>query len=294
MRIQRGTRDVASELIEPGPEVVDRMALANAPDRLTVACYWMTRGAQRAWQAINHQLEDPHGALFWIGGPAAAGKTHFLNYVIALGLRAGPLTAETARHLTIAAEISAPAGTAELERRLLEQLSLELAGDNGRAATLWRQLQGAEALHVALDHARHQGVKSVSLALDFGTAEAESATEWLQSLAELAARIRTPRLTIIAAGRGQPPLPAQSFDVTPAPDEEIAVAIGRARRLDDSAPRIVDELYRGIELGDLDGRAIFPFHPVVADALHVIGSSGIAGLARIAREGVIRWCEARD
>jgi hypothetical protein len=272
------------------------MALANAPDRLTVACYWMTRGAQRAWQAINHQLEDPHGALFWIGGPAAAGKTHFLNYVIALGLRAGPLSAETARHLTIAAEISAPAGTADLERRLLEQLSLELAGDNGRAATLWRQLRGAEALRVALDHARHQGVKSVSLALDFGTAESESATEWLRSLAELAARIRTPRLTVIAAGRGQPPPGAQSFDVTPAPDEEIAVAIGRTRRLDDSSPRRADESYRGIDLGDLDGRAIFPFHPAAADALHVIGgrAAGIAGLARIAREAVLHWCEARD
>src|SRR5260370_6942950 len=121
MRIQRGTRDAASELIEPGPEVVDRMALANAPDRLTVACYWMTRGAQRAWQAINHQLEDPHGALFWIGGPAAAGKTHFLNYVIALGLRAGPLTAQPPPQLTTPADISPPAGTHALHHRLLAQ-----------------------------------------------------------------------------------------------------------------------------------------------------------------------------
>jgi len=35
-------------------------------------------------------LTGAQGALFWIGGAAGAGKTHFLNYVSALSSRAAP------------------------------------------------------------------------------------------------------------------------------------------------------------------------------------------------------------
>jgi hypothetical protein len=77
----------APNWIEPGPEVAARMALASEPDAATVACYTLTRGAERAWGAINYQLTQARGDLFWIGGEAGSGKTHFLNYAVALSNR---------------------------------------------------------------------------------------------------------------------------------------------------------------------------------------------------------------
>jgi hypothetical protein len=80
MRVQRRTRDSPSEFIEIGPEVAERMPLAQEPSAATVGTYVLTRGAGRAWQAINNHLAGSVGALFWIAGLAGAGKTHFLNY----------------------------------------------------------------------------------------------------------------------------------------------------------------------------------------------------------------------
>jgi hypothetical protein len=92
--------------VEIGPEVLDRMPLEREPSAATVESYVLTHGASRAWQAINTQLTAPRGALFWIGGAAGAGKTHFRNYVLALSARAGSLSAETARYLTLPVECS--------------------------------------------------------------------------------------------------------------------------------------------------------------------------------------------
>src|ERR1019366_5419373 len=101
MRVQRRVRDAAPrEFVEIGPEIAERMPLAEEPSAATVATYVLTRGSSRAWEAINAHLAGGRGALFWIAGPAGAGKTHFLNYVLALSARAGSLSAETARYLT--------------------------------------------------------------------------------------------------------------------------------------------------------------------------------------------------
>src|ERR1700756_3374640 len=101
MRIQRGMRR-AAELIAIGPEITDRVELAGSPDRAAVHDYVMTRGAERAWGALNQELADERGALSWIGGPAGAGKTHFLNYVMTLSDRAGTIGAPRGRRLTLA------------------------------------------------------------------------------------------------------------------------------------------------------------------------------------------------
>jgi chromosomal replication initiation ATPase DnaA len=69
------------DFVEIGPEIAERMTLEREPSGTTVASYVLTRGASRAWEAINNQLSGAQGALFWIGGGAGAGKTHFLNYV---------------------------------------------------------------------------------------------------------------------------------------------------------------------------------------------------------------------
>ena len=52
---------------------------------------------------------QPQGAVFWIGGPAGCGKTHFLDYVIALQRQAGALDAQN----IAAAGVRARAGRAQ-------------------------------------------------------------------------------------------------------------------------------------------------------------------------------------
>src|SRR5258707_11529017 len=74
------------ELEPPAPE---RLELQTSPRVSTVASYVFTRAAERSWQVLNQHLEGPQGGVFWIGGAAGGGKTHFLDYVIALQRRAG-------------------------------------------------------------------------------------------------------------------------------------------------------------------------------------------------------------
>jgi hypothetical protein len=227
-----------NELVELGPEIGDRMALEVSPAAATVECFVMTRAAQRAWAMLNEQLGQAHGASLWLGGAAGTGKTHFLNYVIALNRRAGALNAEPQRHLTLALEISGRSRGADFDRGLLELLAHELAGEHRKAGSLWRQLRGAEALRAALDQARRQGVRSVTAVVDFGLADAQLAAAPLAAaplaaLGILAATLKHPKFTLIAAGRADAPPPgARALEVAAAADEAMAVAIGRARRLD--------------------------------------------------------------
>jgi hypothetical protein len=59
MQMQRATRRSASrEFVEIGPEVAERMPLEREPSAATVASYVLTRGASRAWEAINNQLRE--------------------------------------------------------------------------------------------------------------------------------------------------------------------------------------------------------------------------------------------
>jgi len=285
------------ELIELGPEIADRMTLASVPDGASVGFYVLTRGAQRAWEAINAQLDGSHGDLFWIAGPAGSGKTHFLNYVYTLADRAGSLSAEPARNLACALEIGGQVKPGNLDRHLLEMIARELVGDRqGAAPPLWRQMRGGEALGVALDQARRQGVKSITAVIDFGAAESEPAVAHLKTLAELAHNVKQPKLLAIAAGRGNPPKFASSFPVAPEPDEEMQVAIGRARKIADAAIKVIDDLYRGIDTRAYDSRAIFPFHPVTVDTLNGLASaaSSVALRARLVRDALVRWYEAKS
>src|SRR5208282_4335838 len=107
MVAQRGSGEKlpsVSELIGLGPAIVDRMAIEARPRGETIACYVLTRAAEHAWQAIDRQLNEPAGGVFWIGGAAGAGKTHFLNYLLALGRTAGSPPAARPQHLTIGLE----------------------------------------------------------------------------------------------------------------------------------------------------------------------------------------------
>jgi hypothetical protein len=296
MRMQRGLREAAPrEFVEIGPEVAARMTLADEPAAATVAAYVLTRGASRAWEAINSHLAGGRGALFWIAGLAGAGKTHFLNYVLALSARAGALSAETARHLTLPLEIDRNPTAAEIERRILNLIGAALAGDH-HAFGLWRQMRGAEALTIALDSARRQGVKGITIAIDLGLGESGAVLEILETMAQVARACKALRLIVVAAGRGEAPAAAPVFDVTPQVGEEIPVAVGRARRLDDSALRRIDGLYRDLDDCSWDTRAIYPLHPVAASALQSLRAptDGVGILAMAVREVIEPWHADRN
>jgi hypothetical protein len=297
MRVKRRIQDSAPrEFVEIGPKVAVRMPLAQEPSAATVGTYVLTRGAGRAWEAINNHLAGTAGALFWIAGAAGAGKTHFLNYVSALSARAGALSAEVARYLTLPLEIADDdiAG-AEIERRLLMMVATTLAGEDHSAA-LWHQMRGAEAMIMALDRAHRQGVKGITIALDLGLGESAAANEILVMLAKIARASTNLRLIVVAAGRREAPAGSLVFDVTAQTGEEILVAVGRARRLDDSALRKVDALYRNLDDSPWDPRAIYPLHPAAAIALQALQApgDGVGVLAAAVREVIEPWHVERD
>ena len=284
------------EPVAIGPEIPERMPLESVPGAATVESLVLTRGAQSAWEAINRQLNETHGALFWIGGATGTGKTHFLNYVAALDRRAGSLSAEPARNLTLVIEIAGRARAADVDSLVLQFFARELTGDSRKAPLLWQQMRGAEALSMALEQARRQGVRTVTAIIDFGATDARPAAATLQALVDLASTLNHPKLTVLAAGRGDAPDHARIFSVAPEADETITVAIGRARRLEDTAQRMVDDAYRGLESDEYDPRAVYPFHPATMAALRSIGgpSAGVVPLARLARAALISWHESNS
>ncbi len=82
-----GRPSVARRLFELDPLPTERLKLETAPRVDTVASFVFTRAAERSWEVLNQHLAANEGAVFWIGGPAGCGKTHFLDYVIALESR---------------------------------------------------------------------------------------------------------------------------------------------------------------------------------------------------------------
>jgi hypothetical protein len=294
MRAQRRTADGADhQLLAIGPELADRVELSEGPAEDTVSYFVMTWAAEQAWAAINRQLTEGSGAVCWIGGAAATGKTHFLNYVVALGQRAGGLGAEPGRRLTLTIVASAPRLAAELERAVAEVVARALGGD-GASGALWRDLRGGDALRVVLDQAKRRGVRAVTVAIDLGDADPAVARPSLAGLATLATTVRNPQLTILVAGRADEAGPGiEAFTVGAAPDEVAAVAIGRARRLEDATSPAIAAAYRSLAATDYDPAQIFPFHPQAVAALIRLGDPArlIPTVARAAREALLAWRE---
>jgi len=278
------------ELEPPAPE---RLELETSPRVATVASYVFTRAAERSWQVLNQHLEEPHGSVFWIGGPAGCGKTHFLDYVIALQRRAGALDAQNMRRLVCGLELAGRVRAAELELYLLSVLAEQIGGDPRLSGDLFRQMRGADALNVGLETARRTGIKSITVAIDFGIAECEAA-EFFAMLAQVAASFHQVKFTVIAAGRAMAPQATRPLAVAPADaNEETIVAVRRARRLVEDADAGV--AYAGIDTAGMPPDAIFPFHPIALSALRAIAaqprpdggaSDGVAivSLSHLARE----------
>jgi hypothetical protein len=293
MAVHKGERHLPSirDLIELGPAVEERIRLEARPRAHTVEFYVLTRGAERALDAIDAQMSQPTGALFWIGGAPGAGKTHFVNYLLAID-RKTALPVNEARAV-FGLELTGHPRAEDLERQVLEVLTHEL-GRNHRDAALWRQMRGAEALTVALDNARRSGIRTVTMAVDFSASEPDSAFEYLATVAEVSGAVKQPKFTVIAAGRGRAPAEANVFDVAPAEDEQVVVAIGRARRLKENADALVDDFYRETDSGDFEPAAIFPFHPVSVQTFRALANppGTIAETARLARDALAASREA--
>src|SRR5579871_2012346 len=187
---ERAARSPAAgeRAIELGPPVASRATLDPAARRESIEFYFLTRAAGQAWAAINARLNAGGGAIFWICDAPGTGKTHFLNYVLAMEERAAH---ERMRHAMIRLDLGSAAQADDLEQRMFDLLSRAIGiADTGVA--LWRRLHGGEALALALDQARRVGFRAVSIAVDFGTVDASSCHDYLVALARAAARNRPP------------------------------------------------------------------------------------------------------
>ncbi|HUO06395.1 MAG TPA: hypothetical protein VMU16_14445 [Candidatus Binataceae bacterium] len=286
MTFQGGFGQAAPRLFELEPPAAERLELETQPRAATVSSYLLTRAAERSWDIINQHLSEPAGAVFWIGGPPGCGKTHFLNYVFALGNRAGAIEADDSRRLICGLEIAGRVRAAEVEAYLLNLLAGKI-GAGPRSTALWRELRGAQALKAALDEARRMGFRAVTVAIDFGNSEHDAAADYLAMVSDLAANPGPVKFTAIAAGRGAPPRGAHPLEVAFAgAQEELSAAIRRARTLSADWPDRAAQAYAGIDLNGFTPDAIFPFHPLALDAVRAAANSAvtIAALSRIIRE----------
>jgi hypothetical protein len=281
------------EIEPPAPE---RLELEMTPRLATVASFVFTRAAERSWEVLNQHLAEPEGGVFWIGGPAGCGKTHFLDYVIALQKRAGALDAQNSRRLVCGLELTGRLSAEEVELFLLSVLAEQIGNAPRSAVDLFRHMRGAAALNVGLETARRTGIRAITVAIDFGTSQVESPAGLLAMLAQVAASCRHVKFTVIAAGRAMAPEATRPLAVAPFDaNEETTVAVRRARRLLEDAGLDADRAYAGIDTAGLSPDAIFPFHPIAMNALRIIAThpkpdgessvpSAIVSLSRLARE----------
>ncbi|MGC1343185.1 MAG: hypothetical protein WA854_12715, partial [Candidatus Binataceae bacterium] len=296
MANQRGMRHAdGREVIALEPSASERAELELAPREHSVASFVMTRAAERSWEILNRSIAGPHGAMFWIVGPAGCGKTHFLNYVLALESRAATPSVEPGRHLVCGFELAGRILSTEIEAYLLETIA-EQIGAERESLALWRGLGGADAVSLAMEHARRTGVRALTIAIDFSASDAEPGAAYFRALAILARTCPIMRLTIIGASRTSAPDGAIALAVAPENrDELMRVAITRARAVREDVQgsredvqELIHELYAGMDLLGFDPSAIFPFHPLTVRALGALaeppGTVGIA--ARLAREAI--------
>jgi hypothetical protein len=292
MRPQRDAEQADNQFIEITAAIPDRLQLTDGPDSDAVSYFVMTRAAEHAWTAINQQLSKRSGALFWIGGPPSTGKTHFLNYVLALDSRTGGLAARTGRRLSLGIAAPALRSAEDLERGIIDMIRGTLGSGDRTIVALSRQLQGGDALRVTLDQAKRQGVNAITIAIDCASADIGDAIPCFEMLARLACAMHDPQLIVVVAARSETPCPdGRAFTVGAAPDEAAAVGIGRARRLDEPTLPAIADAYAGLEVTGSRARQIFPFHPKSVATLLRLGDPVrlIPTVARAAREALVAW-----
>ena len=195
-------------------------------------------------------------------------------------------------------ELTGRVSAAEVELLLLSVLAEQIGGDPRSSGDLFRQMRGAAALNVGLETARRTGIRAITVAMDFGTSQCESAADFFKMLAQVAASFSQVKFTVIAAGRAMAPEATRPLAVAPRDAaEETIIAVRRARRLVEDAELDAGVAYAGIDTAGMAPAAIFPFHPVALSALRAIATgpkpSGensdaatIVSLSRLAREAL--------
>lgn len=290
MANQRGIRSAgARALIVPEPAPPERVELEITPREKSVESFVMTRAAERSWEIVNRTIGAPQGAMYWIVGPPGSGKTHFLNFVLALENRAATPAAEPGRHLVCGIELAGRIPSNEISSYLLEALAEQIGADR-ESASLWRDLKGVEAITLAMEHVRRIGVRALTIAIDFSASNAEIEADYFGALANLARTTRIMRLTVIGASRGPAPAGAIALAVAPGnPAEVMRVAIARARTLAQGVDETIREFYAGINLRGFDPVEIYPFEPLAIRAIGVLADppGTVAAAARFAREAIV-------
>ena len=262
------------------PAAADRAVLEEVPRERTVQCYLPTRAAQRTLALLAAKRDLPGGDFFWLSDPPGAGKTHFLNYYLALRQRLAGTAGNGGRELSIALDYAEPETIVQLENDILAALARELGGER-RATPLWRRIGADAAFEVAMGEARRSGVRALTVAIDFG---GKPAPPFAAELARLARAASRPQLIVVAVGSGSSPPDAEACEVGPAGlAERLAVAVGRARWLE---PRWTADLYRGVEIAPFTAEEIFPFHPQTLSAISALHEpeTAIGPLSRMVRE----------
>jgi hypothetical protein len=291
MAWQRGMRSLPSGgYVAPVAHIAERLDLEVSPRTETIESYVLTRAAEKSWHALNRHLESSAGALFWIGGPAGCGKTHFLNYALALQQRAGAAATAASRQIVCGFELVGHAREIEIEAYLMtvlaEQIGVRREGDD-----LWRGLKGRAAIEVALAQAARIGIRSITIAIDFGLAECH-AEDYFGVLADTAEKSRHAKLTIIAASRAHAPRGAVAADVAPADEREcMGVAVSRSRIVADEIDEFVTRAFLGLEMNGFAPRTIYPFHPETLRPLAMLAGppATIAAIAELAGVAVAAW-----
>jgi hypothetical protein len=265
------------------PPVANRAALAAAHER-SAQSYIPTRAAQSTLSLLTERRDSAAGDFLWLGDPPGAGKTHFLNYFLALRRRLAKASGDKdGRELILALDYSGPDAIAQLDNDILAALARELAGERRAATPLWRRIGAGAAFEVALGEARRAGVAAITVAVDMGTHEAPA---FAADLVLIARASRRPSLTVVAAGLGPPPKGAVVVEVGPAGlAERLTVAVARARRLEPPWAAMA-HLYQGVEIDPFLPEDVFPFHPLSLSALSGVAEpdTTIPSLARMVRE----------
>jgi hypothetical protein len=270
--------------LEPPPP--ERMELEITSNPRTISSFIHSRASELSWAALNRRMAEPGGAVFWIGGPAGCGKTHFLNYVLGLAAKAGSLESQELRHVTCGFELIGRTLATEMETNVLDVLA-EAFGGTRAQASLWQGVRGGSAMMVALEQARRIGIRAVTLAIDFGLTEVEPAASYFNTLAEVAASCKLVRLNVVAAGRAAPPPGAQPLLVAPQDAAEaVTIALARVREITPRAEAPIAEAYEGVALGKYSPHEIFPFHPAALNTVIALADASglIASAARLLRE----------
>ncbi len=263
------------------PPIADRMALEPSPREHTAQSYLATRAAHRTLSLLTERYDRGLGELFWLTDPSGTGKTHFLNYFIALRHELAKAR-NHGRELVVALDYPAPGSAAQLLNDLVAAMARELGGSDRRATPLWRRIGADAAFEVAVGQARRAGIHTITTVIDCGPNPAPSHSAGLAAIARAS---RRPNLIAIGAGAGHP-ANAVMVEIAPASAQErLAIAVGRARRLE---PRwaAMAHLYRAIDLAPFTAEEIFPFHPQTLRLLGAMDETNpsIAGLTRTVRE----------